>query len=77
MANKLVLWVGGVVSVLLIAVVVVVLVLINTLNAQAEEQAYHECMARHGVAFDAPVPAGVSEDDYLDALIAAGDACIK
>jgi hypothetical protein len=79
MSNKLVLWVGGALAALLITVVIVVIVLVSTLNAQAEHQAYRDCMARHGYAADAP--ASVTTQDELDAfsegITAAAEACLR
>lgn len=52
MTNKVVLWVGGVVAVLLVAAIIVGIVLVNTIRAEAERQAFKDCMARQGYAAD-------------------------
>lgn len=79
MSNKLLLWIGGALAVLLIAVVIVVIVLINTLNAQAEDQAYKDCMSRHGYPFDAPADVETEEelDAYSEGIAAAAEECIR
>jgi hypothetical protein len=67
----------GIVSALLIAVIVVGVVLINTLNAQAENQQYRDCMARQGYAADEQ-PAGMTRDKfdaYLEDMMAAAERC--
>jgi hypothetical protein len=74
MSKRLVLWVAGVLAVLLVAVVVVGVVLINTMNAQAERQAWNDCLARYGYAVDEPAPPG-ADDDYLEGLSDAAAAC--
>ncbi|MDR7113869.1 hypothetical protein J2X03_003771 [Microbacterium trichothecenolyticum] len=79
MTNKLVLWVGGVLAVLLVATIVLVIVLINTVSAQAEDQRYQDCMARHGYAVDEPPPAVNTDDEldtYLEQISGAAEECM-
>lgn len=80
MTNKVVLWVGGVVAVLLVAVLVVVLLLVNTINAQAEDQRYSECMASQGfVRGEQPPPVSTDDelDAYLDDAVDAAEFCSR
>ena len=79
MTNKVVLWVGGVVAVLLVAAIVVGVVLVNTIRAEADEQQYRDCMARHGFAFDEAPPAVTTDgelDQYASAISAAAEDCL-
>jgi hypothetical protein len=74
-----VLWVGGVLAALLIVVVVVVIMLINTINTEAENQRYVECMATHGYE-RGEQPQGVTDenlDAYLDGMVEAAEFCGK
>jgi hypothetical protein len=78
MTNKVVLWVGGVITALLIAVVVVVLVLVNTLNTQAENDSYQECMASMGFERGAApeMPKGGIEE-YAKSAAEAAEFCSR
>lgn len=77
--TRIIVIVGSAVAALLIAAIIVGAVILNTLRQQAENDAYQDCMARHGFAADAPPPA-VGEDDqdaFLEAITAAAEECSK
>lgn len=71
MTNKVVLWVGGVVAVLLVVTIIVGVVLINTVRAEADSARFRECMAAQGYSSGVQQPEGAT-DDELDAWLAAG-----
>lgn len=73
--KRVIIIVGSVVSALLVAVVVTLVIMLNTMNAQAENDRYQQCMARHGFPADKPVGAVSDEDAYLHAIAAAAEAC--
>lgn len=77
--TKVTLIVGSVVAALLVAAIIVGVMILNTMRAEAENDAYQDCMARHGFAADGPPPsvAEGDEDDYLDAIVAAAAECSK
>ncbi|MFE7067478.1 hypothetical protein [Microbacterium sp. NPDC057658] len=77
--TRIIVIVGSAVAALLIAAIIVGVVILNTLRAQAENEAYQECMARHGYAADAPAPAVADEDqeEYLQDIVAAAEACSR
>jgi hypothetical protein len=80
MTNRVVLWVGGIVAALLVAVIVVVAVLINTIQSEAENQRYRDCMASQGHAADQPVSGVTTEEDldaYIGDLVDAGEFCSR
>lgn len=76
--TRIIVIVGAAVAALLVAAIIVGVVILNTLRAQAENDAYQACMARHGFAADAPPPAVDNEDEadvYLDGIVAAAEEC--
>lgn len=76
--KRLVIIFGSVIAALLIAVVVVGVVLLNTIQAEADEAAYQACMARQGFPHDAPPPVITDDDEmdtYIDAIMAAAERC--
>ena len=74
MGNRVVIWVGGVIAALLVVLVIVGVVIVNTINAQAEEQAVKDCMARAGYAMDQP-DSRLGTDGYLEGVNAALESC--
>lgn len=73
--KRLVLVVGSIVSVLLVVVIVVGIVILNTMNAQAREREYRDCMARYGFAADEHVPGTTDTDTYIESITEAAEAC--
>lgn len=70
-------WVSGVLGALLVAVLITVGLLLATVNRQAEEQAYRDCMSSHGFAADSNPGGGTSLEEYGRGVIAASEACGK
>lgn len=76
--TRIIVIVGSAVAALLIAAIIVGAVILNTLRQQAENDAYQDCMARHGYASDAPPPAATDDqDEFLEGIAAAAEACYK
>ncbi|KKX96684.1 hypothetical protein AAY78_15305 [Microbacterium sp. Ag1] len=71
--------VGSAVAALLVATIIIGVVILNTLRAQAENEAYQECMARYGFSADAPPPVvgEDSQDEHLNAITTAAEACLQ
>lgn len=68
----------GAIAALLVVVVILLVVLLNTMNAQARQQTFEDCMARQGHAADAPPPAVEGDDElrrYVDDLADAAEFC--
>lgn len=77
--TRIIVIVGSAVAALLVAAIIVGAVILNTLRQQAENDAYQECMARHGYAADAPPPAAgeADQDDFLRDITAAAEECYQ
>lgn len=63
--KRLVVIASSVVGALLVVAIVVGVVLLNTMNAQAEDARYRDCMASQG--FGPGSPADVTTDDQVEA----------
>lgn len=77
MKNRTIILAASVVSALLVAVLVAVIVLVSTINKQADDQAFRDCMARYGYAVDEP-PSGVTDDNldaYINDMANSADRC--
>lgn len=67
----------GAIAALLVVVVVLLAVLLSTINAQADQRNFEDCMARQGFSVDEQAPL-MDESDasvYIDGLADAAEFC--